>query len=132
MRMQVSKIFAVPTEQHSGRPVEFELSGILSEWLFATNFWREFNAGHGTMFDQFEEDEVDAAIVKSVSAALEMQIEALRLSDTQSVEFVYRRLQDGQSLTANTSKSDLLSELVALDAFLKTAAQQNPTMAFAL
>ncbi|CAE6972918.1 hypothetical protein R69608_07892 [Paraburkholderia nemoris] len=132
MRMQVSKIFAVPTEQHSGPPVEFELSGILSEWLFATNFWREFNAGHGTMFDQFEEDEVDAAIVKSVSAALEKQIEALRLSDTQSVEFVYRRLQDGQSLTANTSKSDLLSELVALDAFLKTAAQQNLTMAFAL
>jgi hypothetical protein len=132
MKMQISKIFSVQTEQYSGPFVEFQLSGVLSEWLFATNFWREFNAGHGTMFDQFEGDEVDATIVRSVSAALEKRIAALDLSDTQSVEFIYRRLQGGQFLTASASKSNLLSELTALHTFLKTAAQQSLTMEFDL
>ena len=130
--MQISKILRVSSEQSSDASVAFQLSGVLSEWLFAIRFWREFNTAHGTMFDQFEEDEVDASIVKLVSTALAKQIAALRSTDMQSVEFVYRRRQDGQPLTADTPKAALLSELTALHDFLNSAAEQNLTLIFDL
>jgi hypothetical protein len=59
--MQISRIYDISSKQDS---LEFALSGVLSEWLFAVGFWRNFNVAHGTMFDQFEEDKADSTVAQ--------------------------------------------------------------------
>lgn len=57
---------------------QLRLSGLLSEWLFSSRFWSNFNARHGTMFDQYEEDDADVSTVAAVVEALDERIHALR------------------------------------------------------
>ncbi|QNB11815.1 hypothetical protein G5S35_09665 [Paraburkholderia tropica] len=124
MRMRESTFVGLSSEFQVAEGAEFRLSGALSEWLFATGFWRDFNAAHGTMFDQFEEDEAGQDVVKEIAASIGERIGQLRSGHEQPFEFVYRRLPDGSSITATVAPSDAIDELAKLHRFLLEASEK--------
>ena len=132
MRMQVSRITDSSSDTNSCSPQEFEMSGVLSEWLFAIGFWRKFNAAHGTMFDQFEEDDADETIVRAVGRALSDLISFLDASSDEVIEFAYRKLADGSSVTASVTRTNLTVELERLSHFLLQSAERHSTLTFSL
>ncbi|SDG97891.1 hypothetical protein SAMN04487926_101493 [Paraburkholderia steynii] len=126
MRMQES---VVSVDEGAGH---LRLSGPLSEWLFSSKFWSDFNAKHGTMFDQFEEDEADVTVVKAVVEALDERACALRELSERNVEFVYRWTPDHKPVTTSMPRDSLLSELVAFRDFLVGAVVENRCVTFSL
>src|ERR1700761_7917904 len=100
MKMQISRITNMSLDESSSSPVQFEMSGVLSEWLFSTGFWRKFNAENGTMFDQFEEDKADATVVLKVAFALSGAVASVESCERDVLEFIFRRLPDGSAITA--------------------------------
>ncbi|WP_321867849.1 hypothetical protein [Paraburkholderia tropica] len=97
MRMQISRVTNSSLGSSLSSVPEFEMSGVLSEWLFAVGFWRNFNAAHGTMFDQFEEDEADETVVRAITFALADQMQLLEGRPEEVLDFAYRRNVDGSS-----------------------------------
>lgn len=132
MHMKASKIIGIPSDFQTGEEVEFQLTGVLSEWLFATRFWQSFNTTHSTMFDQFEEDEVTADVVRQVAASIGERIAEIHASDVQSVQFVYRRLRDGTPVPAQMFKKDLIDEMTRLRDFLSMVAERYTMATFEL
>jgi hypothetical protein len=118
MQMRESTFVGLSSEFQVAEGAEFRLSGVLSEWLFATHFWRDFNASHGTMFDQFEEDEAGQDVVKEIAASISERIGQLRSGREQPAEFAYRHLPDGSAITAKVAPSDAIEELTKLYRFL--------------
>ncbi|MGS0895296.1 hypothetical protein ACVBGC_22600 [Burkholderia stagnalis] len=112
--------------------VQLRLSGPLSEWLFSSKFWSDFNAKHGTVFDQFEEDEADVTVINAVIENLDDGMSALRDLDTDNVEFVYRWTSEREPLKASVSRELLLSELAGFRDFLVDAAAKNRGVTFSL
>jgi len=104
---------------------QLRLSGGLSEWLFSSKFWSNFNAQHGTMFDQFEEDEVNASTAKAIIEALNKGVRSLEEQDKNNIEFVYRWTPDHKPLTTSIPKKLLLSELIAFREFLADAVARD-------
>ncbi|MDN7736198.1 MULTISPECIES: hypothetical protein [Burkholderia] len=125
MRMQES-LFSV---EEGG---QLRLSGSLSEWLFSSKFWSDFNAKCSTMFDQYEEDEADVSVVKTVIIALEARARALQELDVRDVEFVYRWTAKHKPLKASVSREALLSELMTLRDFLCEAVARNRSVILSL
>lgn len=111
---------------------QLRLSGPLSEWLFSSKFWSDFNAKHGTMFDQFEEDEADVTVVNAVVEALDGRIRALRELDACNVEFVYRWASEHKPLSTSVPRELLLSELARFRDFLVDAVAKNRCVTFSL
>ena len=126
MRMQKSLLLV---EDEGG---QLSLSGSLSEWLFASKFWSDFDVKYSTMFDQYEEDEVDVPIVKAIIDALGERVEAFRELDASDVEFVYRWTAERKPLRTNVSRIALESELAALRDFLGEAVAKNRSLVFSL
>lgn len=126
MRMQESLVTMDDNEQ------QLRLSGLLSEWLFSSKFWSDINAKHGTMFDQFEEDSADVAIVNAIVDALEERIRALGKLDKCDVEFTYRWTAERKPLKASISRELLLSELTTFRDFLHEAAAKSCCVTFSL
>ena len=112
--------------------VQLRLSGPLSEWLFSSKFWSDFNAKHGTIFDQFEEDEADVTVVNAVVETLDDRMSALRDLDTNNVEFVYRWTSEHMPLKASVSRELLLSELARFRDFLVDTVAKNRSVTFSL
>lgn len=111
---------------------QLRLTGPLSEWLFASKFWSDFNANHGTMFDQFEEDEADVLVVGAIVDALDEKMRALRKQEGHDVEFAYRWTSEHKPLTTSVPKELLLSELMTFRDFLAGAVAKNCAVTFAL
>ncbi|WP_321853519.1 hypothetical protein [Burkholderia cenocepacia] len=111
---------------------QLRLSGPLSEWLFSSKFWSNINAKHGTMFDQYEEDEADVSVVSEVVEALDERIRALQEQDVRYIEFVYRWTAEHKPLSVSVPRDLLMSELEALRDFLGTAVVQNRCVTFSL
>lgn len=132
MQMKASKFIGTPSDYQASEEIEFQLTGELSEWLFATRFWQNFNATHDTIFDQFEEDEVTIELVKQVAASIFARIRDLRTVDQPSVEFVYRRLPDGMPVTAQIAKDGLIEEMTRLGEFLTLIAERYAKATFDL
>ncbi|WP_395069518.1 hypothetical protein [Paraburkholderia silvatlantica] len=132
MRMQISKITDLSFNESLSDASEFKMSGFLSEWLFSIGFWRAFNSEHGTMFDQFEEDEAETTVVQDVASAVAELVDSIGHSEEDVVEFAFRRLPDGTAITANTTKEDLLKELKSLHQFLEASVERKSTLLFSL
>lgn len=130
--MQISRITSTSLDENSPSSGQFEMSGVLSEWLFSTGFWRKFNAENGTMFDQFEEDEADATVVLKVATALSAVVTSVESCEQHVLEFVFRRLPDGSAITASVTKENLLEELKSLRKFLEASADRKFTLLFSL
>lgn len=111
---------------------QLRLSGLASEWLFSSGFWSNFNAAHGTMFDQYEEDVADVPVVKDVIVALEEIVRDMRLMDGLDVEFVYGWTAEPKPLKASIPRERLLLELMMLRDFLTNAAAKNLPVTFSL
>lgn len=111
---------------------KLRLSGLLSEWLFASKFWSDFNAKHGTMFDQFEEDDADVPVVKEIVEALDERMRALRELDKGNVEFVYRWTSEHKPLKTSVPRELLQSDLAVLRDFLVDAVAKNRRVTFSL
>jgi len=111
---------------------QLRLSGALSEWLFSSHFWSDFNVKHNTMFDQFEEDEVDMPIVEEIIEALSERMCVLGGQDKSDIEFVYRWTPESRPLTTSISKKLLLSELVTFRDFLASAVDRSHNVTFSL
>ena len=112
--------------------VELRLSGPLSEWLFSLRFWSDFNAKHGTMFDQFEEDEASVVVVKAVIESLDVKMSALQSLGADNVEFVYRWTSENEPIKTILSRHALLSELTKFREFLVDAVAKNRDVTFSL
>ncbi|WP_159463106.1 hypothetical protein [Caballeronia ptereochthonis] len=132
MRMQVSKVYRVSLDGSSSDSSVFELSGNLSEWLFSVGFWRSFNLRHGTMFDQFEEDEADTKTVSAVATAFANLIRSIEAKQPETIQFVYRHLSDGTTISATVEKAELLTEIRSMHDFLVHAVEMKSTLTFAL
>lgn len=132
VQMKKSTITGWSSEFQIVEGAEFRLSGVLSEWLFATHFWRDFNSSQGTMFDQFEEDEVGQDVAKKIAVSISGRIDQLRSSHSQSIEFVYRRLRDGSPITATVDKIEAIEELIKLHQFLVDASEKCAVISFNL
>lgn len=112
--------------------IVLRLSGPFSEWLFSLRFWSDFNAKHGTMFDQFEEDEADIGIVNAVIESLDEKARALQSLDIDNVEFIYRWTSEREPIKAIVSRELLLSELMKFRDFLVVAVAENREVTFSL
>ncbi|WP_322094914.1 hypothetical protein [Paraburkholderia bannensis] len=132
MRMQISRITNLSLDGSSPNSPEFEMSGVLSEWLFSIDFWRKFNSENGTMFDQFEEDEADVSVVRNLAAALTKLTASVEDSERDVLEFAFRRLPDGTVITAKATKESLLEELKSLTQFLDASAVLKTTLLLSL
>lgn len=130
MQMKASRFAGFSADFQS--VAELQLTGALSEWLFATHFWQEFNAAHGTMFDQFEEDEVSRAMASEVASSINERICLVQASADQHVEFVCRRSPDGTFESAKIAKQDLVDELIRLRDFLTSVVERCEVLEFDL
>ncbi|MBB6183952.1 hypothetical protein [Oleiagrimonas soli] len=111
---------------------KIHLSGPLSEWLFSSKFWFDFNARHGTMFDQFEEDDADVPIVNAIVEALDVKVSFLQNLGVSDIEFVYRWTPEQGFLKISVPRESLLSELVRFRDFLVDAAAKNHCVTLSL
>jgi hypothetical protein len=133
MKMQESQVAVVSHEDGEGDHSSlFRLSGQLSEWLFSSKFWADFNARHGTMFDQYEEDEATVPVVNAVAEALDERIRALQSYGEPDVEFVYHWTSEHTPTTTSIPRELLLSELVRFRDFLIDAVVKNLCLSFSL
>jgi hypothetical protein len=133
MKMHESEVIAISNGK--GREIctpVFRLSGELSEWLFSSRFWSDFNTKHGTMFDQYEEDDVSTSEINALVEALNEKVCALQESNVREIEFVYRWTSDQLPLIARVPKENLISELVAFRNFLVTFPVTNVRLSFSL
>jgi hypothetical protein len=112
--------------------VLFQISGVLSEWLFATNFWQNFNKKYGTMFDQFEEDDANPKTLELISESLIAEIEKLGLMKENQIRFIYRWGLNGEKDVAIAPRSSLQEELRAIRKIFNTAADQGQTLSLSL
>lgn len=126
MRMQESTVLV------DNGATQLQLSGQLSEWLFSSKFWSDFNKKYDTMFDQFEEEEAEVLIVKAIVEELDVAVCALQELDKCDVEFVYRWTSEHKPLTTKMSRTLLLSELMQFRAFLVEAVVKNRSVTFSL
>ena len=108
------------------------LSGPLSVWLHTSCFWLDFNARHGTIFDQFEEDEADMSMVKAIIEALDDRICVLHKLSEDYVEFVFSWDAEYKSMSMRLPKNFLLSELVVFRDFLNDVVAKNCCVLFSL
>jgi hypothetical protein len=132
MKMQESQIWVVHSDLPESRSSTFRLSGLLSEWLFATRFWVEINEKCGTMFDQYEDDEAATSIVEVIAEKLKEKALSLQLSDASVIVFTYGWKSSREPLLASVKRSQLLSELTLLHDFLSNAVTENRCLLFSL
>ncbi|MEM5342292.1 hypothetical protein [Paraburkholderia azotifigens] len=118
MKMKES---SVSVTSDSGHSQTLRLSGLLSEWLFATGFWSEVNATCGTMFDQYEEDLADTEVLIVIAQKIDQKIQGLRDVTTPTVEFVHGWAVDWTPLKATAKTEAFLGELMTLRNFLQEA-----------
>ncbi|WP_321788084.1 MULTISPECIES: hypothetical protein [Paraburkholderia] len=93
------------------------LSGELSEWLFASKFWANFNSKNGSIFGQFEEDEAGPDIARKISHELAEKLK--ELNDVEDVIFAYRKTQAGDKEYIQVTASQLIHEIKSLAEFLR-------------
>lgn len=108
------------------------LDEIVSEWLFVSGFWARINQTLGTMFDQFEEDEVAPDMLGDVASELDAQVRSLELSASARISFICRRLASGETLTVELQCTALLSELTKLRDFLIASCAADERVEFSL
>ncbi|MBR8330361.1 hypothetical protein KDW69_01725 [Burkholderia ambifaria] len=100
------------------------LSGLFSEWLFASKFWAQINAHCGTIFDQYEEDEAGEDVVAIISAELAKRIQDL--SGTRGeIEFVHGWDVNHTPLVARINAVDLVREIAEFREFLDIALKRH-------
>lgn len=100
------------------------LSGLLSEWLFASKFWAQVNVRCGTIFDQYEEDTADEGVVKIICDELTKRIIELDGRDDE-IEFVHGWDANRNPLVARINAIDLVREMSELCVFFEDALKFN-------
>ncbi|MGV1761849.1 hypothetical protein ACQZ6F_31795 [Rhizobium sp. A22-96] len=111
---------------------EFELSAKVSEWLFASHFWQDFNANNGTIFDQFEDDEASVAVIHRVVEMLDAKRQKLIAGGVDIIEFTYRWSEDGSPTKTTFELDQLLEEPSMFRNFLADTAQLKLSLMFSL
>ena len=127
-RLQASRFFIAGG---SAEPV-FMLDGAVSEWLFASGFWNRINYSLGTMFDQFEEDEAEPAVLVRIASELEIWVGSLESQGEEKVRFVCGWSPSGDAHTVEVQRTDLISQLVMLRSLLASAAANRNVLEFSL
>lgn len=110
----------------------FYLSKELSEWLFASKFWENFNLENGTIFDQYEEDEIFPDIVEKISISIEKKINELLDSNENVIEFVYAWTSSGSPLVIKVNRDDLVVEMRKLNGYLIDFLGKSNSFVFSL
>ncbi|MBY4831455.1 hypothetical protein [Burkholderia dolosa] len=100
------------------------LSGLFSEWLFASKFWGEINGHCGTILDQYEEDEVGENVVEVISNELGKRINDLS-GRVGEIEFAHGWGADRTPLVARISIVDLVREIEEFREFLDIALKHH-------
>jgi hypothetical protein len=100
------------------------LSGLFSEWLFASKFWAQINAHCGTIFGQYEEDEVREDVVEIISAELAKRIQGLSGTGGE-IEFVHGWDVNRTPLVARINVVDLVREITEFREFLDVALKSH-------
>ncbi len=84
------------------------------------------------MFDQFEEDEVESAVLVKIASELEVRIRLLETENEEAVRFVCGWSSNGDANAVEVRRTSLISELVKLRSFLASAAANVKTLEFNL
>ncbi|SIO48766.1 hypothetical protein SAMN05444168_5291 [Paraburkholderia phenazinium] len=108
------------------------LDGAVSEWLFASGFWNRINYSLGTMFDQFEEDEGEPAVLVRIASELEIWVGSLESQGEEKVRFVCGWSPTGDAHTVEVQRTDLISQLIMLRSLLASAAANRNVLEFSL
>ncbi|WP_224010645.1 hypothetical protein [Paraburkholderia tropica] len=115
-----------------GTSQTLRLSGVLSEWLFASGFWSEVNEICGTMFDQYEEDEASPDIVLVIQQEIDKKASGLRMSTEPKFEFVRGWAADWTPLKVSANTEDVLEELKIFRNFLDAGISTTSNAIFSL
>lgn len=110
----------------------FRLSGLSSEWLFSSDFWRDLNVEIGTIFDQFEEDEVDSSVTEKVANYLWKRIDMLIVNPIYKIEFVRGWTSSNEPLIEAVERDQLIFELKGLHTFLVESLVRPQRVLFSL
>jgi hypothetical protein len=110
----------------------FVLDGVASEWLFVSKFWQRANTLLGTMFDQFEEEVAEPAILGQIACELAHQICELEDREDEIIRFVYRWTPQGEVYVLETRRATLISQLEAVRDFLFLAAKNDEALELSL
>jgi hypothetical protein len=108
------------------------LDGAVSEWLFASGFWKRINSSLGTMFDQFEEDEAGPTILLQIAHELESCVRSIHSQSGDAVCFVCGWSPSGEAHTVEIQRKDLVSQLVTLRSLLASAATNREVLELSL
>jgi hypothetical protein len=127
-RLQASRFFIAG----GSAELVFMLDGAVSEWLFASGFWNRINYSLGTMFDQFEEDEGEPAVLVRIASELEIWVGSLESQGEEKVSFVCGWSPTGDAHTVEVQRTDLISQLVMLRSLLASAAANRNVLEFSL
>lgn len=110
----------------------FTLDGAVSEWLFASGFWTRINNSLGTMFDQFEEDTVEPAVLSKIAYELESCVRSLQSQDEDTVNFVCGWSPAGDADTIDVQRADLVSQLAMMRSLFASAAANGDFLELSL
>lgn len=127
-RLQNSRFMVVECPAES----VFVLAGEASEWLFASGFWKRVNHLMGTMFDQFEEDEVEPAALNQVACEMQRHIRELEARSDETLSFVCSWSGTGEPHSIETPRVTVISQLATLREFLVSSAARGDTLALSL
>jgi hypothetical protein len=131
--MQISRIYLSEDEMMPDKSdMVFALSGVVSEWLFASMFWSEFNEKNGTIFDIYEEDDASPMVCIKLSLALGKRIATLLNSTENDISFVFRWCENGEPIWCNVQKDVLVKELSAFRDCLLTYGESGQPLWFSL
>jgi hypothetical protein len=126
-KMRCSTLVMLPESDPVDRLV---LLPEISEWLFASGFWKKVKSELGTIFDQYEEDEAPPAILRSFLPFLQEEIERVRELDECLIESDRGWDAESGSLKAQVGRAELLAELARLHELVDSACDQGRTLVF--
>ncbi len=84
------------------------------------------------MFDQFEEEVVEPAILSQIAYELAHQIRELEEREDETISFVYRWTPQGEVYVLETRRTTLISQLEAVRDFLFLAAKNDEALELSL
>ena len=108
------------------------LTGEASEWLFSTGFWNDVNDANGTIFDQYEEDDANVAVLISIVDILSRLIVSVSNSINEEFNFTYGFDKNKKRLYLKVKKSDILVELAKFKYICEEAIRMGKTLIFYL
>lgn len=118
--MHPSYFLALNTQESSSKKELTLLEGV-SEWLFYTKFWEEFNQKHKTLFQQYEEEVLTLNLMTDMVTSLSDLITEVDQQSESNIQFRYGWNELKEELICIIEKGKIIDELNKLILFMELA-----------